>query len=328
MFTKVLFILFIFIVPIIFIVILKLYYIIIPGEEIGQISDWISFSGGYIGALVALGGIWLQINYNENKLKKDIKLYLLETIKYNLNKLNSEKFKLSILSMLSLTKDTVALDIEDRKVFIQIDLNSSFELTSLALKLRINSEIQDINLSIEYLEEMKCLLKKSTLNDDFFYSLKTKLSETEYLEAYNIITYISNNIDKYIYFISTSKDNKYINEDIGKFEEFLSKDSEFINNNFKNRFKEYKIKDENYIIYLFELLCINLDNLSDRLERKHLLRKINIPKLLEKEQGNNSNEELNEMSIFLRKKKLEIRHTIKSITELERKLKDLKCKIK
>ena len=36
-------------IPIIFIGVLKLYYLIIPGEEIGSKGDWISFSGGYIG---------------------------------------------------------------------------------------------------------------------------------------------------------------------------------------------------------------------------------------------------------------------------------------
>lgn len=66
------------VMPIIFIGILKLYYIIIPGEEIGNISDWIVFSGSYIGIITAAFGIWYQVQVNkkyeidkENKKKKE-----------------------------------------------------------------------------------------------------------------------------------------------------------------------------------------------------------------------------------------------------------------
>ena len=53
-------------IPIIFIIILKLYYLIIPGREIGSKGDWISFTGGYIGSIIGLWGIWWQVN-NEKK---------------------------------------------------------------------------------------------------------------------------------------------------------------------------------------------------------------------------------------------------------------------
>lgn len=54
-------------IPILFIGILKMYYLIIPGEKIGNVGDWIGFSGGYVGALLALGGIWWQIEEEKNK---------------------------------------------------------------------------------------------------------------------------------------------------------------------------------------------------------------------------------------------------------------------
>ena len=56
-------------IPIIFISVLKLYYLIIPGEEIGSKGDWISFSGGYIGSIIAVWGIWWQVS-NEKKNKE------------------------------------------------------------------------------------------------------------------------------------------------------------------------------------------------------------------------------------------------------------------
>lgn len=57
------------IVPIIFIIILKFYYQHLPGEEIGSVGDWIGFAGGYIGAILALAGIWWQMS-SENKIKE------------------------------------------------------------------------------------------------------------------------------------------------------------------------------------------------------------------------------------------------------------------
>lgn len=94
MFIKWLFSLFIFIAPIIFIVILKLYYKIIPGEEIGTVGDWISFSGGYIGSLMALGGIWYQIKKENKEKRKEKDLLLNENMKYIIFYLNMIKTNL------------------------------------------------------------------------------------------------------------------------------------------------------------------------------------------------------------------------------------------
>ncbi|WP_338998856.1 hypothetical protein LC560_01555 [Fusobacterium animalis] len=58
-------------IPITFVIILKLYYLIIPGREIGSKGDWISFAGGYIGSIIGLWGIRWQVD-NEKKNKKRI----------------------------------------------------------------------------------------------------------------------------------------------------------------------------------------------------------------------------------------------------------------
>ena len=85
------------VIPIIVIGLLKGYYIVIPGEEIGKVGDWISFSGGYIGALLGLLGIWSQIEKEkkEKELEKKEKnigffKYLVFTIENNINNLEDD----------------------------------------------------------------------------------------------------------------------------------------------------------------------------------------------------------------------------------------------
>lgn len=85
-------------IPIIFIIILKLYYLIIPGREIGSKGDWISFAGGYIGSIIGLWGIWWQVN-NEKKDRetkeeqkyKNFKKYIEQIIEFNLKELENNK---------------------------------------------------------------------------------------------------------------------------------------------------------------------------------------------------------------------------------------------
>lgn len=85
-------------IPIIFIIVLKLYYLIIPGREIGSKGDWISFAGGYIGSIIGLWGIWWQVN-NEKKDRetkeeqkyKNFKKYIEQIIDFNLKELENSK---------------------------------------------------------------------------------------------------------------------------------------------------------------------------------------------------------------------------------------------
>lgn len=52
------------IVPFIFLGILKIVYLL-PGTEVGEVSDWIEFGGTYLGAIIAVGGIAYQIESAE-----------------------------------------------------------------------------------------------------------------------------------------------------------------------------------------------------------------------------------------------------------------------
>lgn len=85
-------------IPIIFVIFFKLYYLIIPGREIGSKGDWISFAGGYIGSIIGLWGIWWQVN-NEKKEKirkegekyRNFKKYIERIIDFNLKELEKSK---------------------------------------------------------------------------------------------------------------------------------------------------------------------------------------------------------------------------------------------
>jgi len=85
-------------IPIIFIIILKLYYLIIPGREIGSKGDLVSFAGGYIGSIIGLWGIWWQVN-NEKKDRetkeeqkyKNFKKYIEQIIEFNLKELENSR---------------------------------------------------------------------------------------------------------------------------------------------------------------------------------------------------------------------------------------------
>ncbi|MGL5902179.1 MAG: hypothetical protein ACRCZO_05780, partial [Cetobacterium sp.] len=105
--------------PIISIGILKLYYIIIPGEKIGSVGDWISFAGGYVGAIVALVGIWWQIKYDEKKLNKqnsNFFLYYFENIENNLQK-NKEEIYYCMVNKKFAHENEIVLQSDNLKVF-------------------------------------------------------------------------------------------------------------------------------------------------------------------------------------------------------------------
>lgn len=59
------------IAPFTVVIILKNIEVYLPGDMIGSFDGWLSFLGGYIGALLTLSGVWWQIK--ENNLKEDSK---------------------------------------------------------------------------------------------------------------------------------------------------------------------------------------------------------------------------------------------------------------
>lgn len=57
--------------PFLFILVLKFTYAYIPGEEVGKPKDWISFAGGYLGVIGAVGTVWWQMSTQLKQKEKE-----------------------------------------------------------------------------------------------------------------------------------------------------------------------------------------------------------------------------------------------------------------
>lgn len=119
----------IFIIPITLVSLLKNIVLYIPGTMIGSIDGWLSFLGGYTGALLALGGIWWQIK--ENNLKEMSKkltdqnealysfLILIQSFSENISNV-SEMYLKNYLIDKSITTFDEQIFLYDKNLFFQI----------------------------------------------------------------------------------------------------------------------------------------------------------------------------------------------------------------
>ena len=185
-------------IPIIFIGVLKLYYLIIPGEEIGSKGDWISFSGGYIGSIIALWGIWWQVS-NEKKNKeikeeqryKNFKKYVERIIDFNLKELENSReniIKTYTYHIRFLNRQEIYNFKEINETLFKIyidkiieeDDNILIDLYNLQLELKLN-----LDKTIGFCDEKARLMDKITI----FKNEKKEIFEKE-----------NNNILKLYYF--------------------------------------------------------------------------------------------------------------------------------
>ncbi|WP_281699687.1 hypothetical protein [Cetobacterium somerae] len=269
-------------IPIIFIGVLKIYYLLIPGEEIGEVGDWISFSGGYIGALLGLWGIWSQIEKEKKEkeiekkeknlgflkylafiLRKNIKTFENDCIFYeNIIKFNSLKFNYS--------KNIFPANI------IESHFNTIFKYKWSELFFEINTKLDEFYKKIKELEELE--------NDNLYSKLREQVNieykeEIEFSKKYNLLEPHWINVHNYLECIDllvdldTSKNNikellddqfhiidKYFNE----FDEEYTKFNKINYNRIYDRKNLYNadninnIKMELHLIILFlELKVIN-----------------------------------------------------------------------
>lgn len=192
--------------PFLLVLLLEVTYEIIPGEEIGDVGDWIGFLGGYVGAIVAIFGIWYQLQENkQNELEKEkrkkreniISLFHLfidacenysSFMEYFIRE---EKINKSvcifptknIMEQLIMEADYDFKDILVRGYarFFAIDMYSSLSLQGEKLREELN---EDYEVFILIARTLKNILKevKSTRYDDYDIFKKYVLSELKILD--------------------------------------------------------------------------------------------------------------------------------------------------
>lgn len=313
------------IIPFTFAVFLKFIYEYLPGNKIGSIEDWISFSGGYIGALLALGGVWWQIKYNENKKKKNFKNYILEITNWNLDKITNENLEIQTLNLLTFSRNYTTIKDLDLDTLYLFNINDFSEANSIMINLGIGLEVQNLNSNINIYNKLMNKIK-TTEENDFFYSLEKQITLEHDSKLYKNIKLIDLIIRNNLYFLL--KKEKFILLEIleQKFLEFcdsLINDENcmiFYGEEFINEILEYKEKEKdiNFIYKMFDIICINLNKLSYSYGNKFISRELNIE----------LNEELinfdNKLYKFLNSKSNEIRVIKNLLPTITKDLNNLK----
>lgn len=193
--------------PFLLVLLLKVTYEIIPGEEIGDVGDWIGFLGGYVGAIVAIFGIWYQLQENKrNELEKEKRkkreniislfhLFIDACENYSSFMecfIREEKINKplcifptkNIMEQLIIEADSDFKSILARGYarFFAIDMYNSLNLQGEKLREELNEDYEVFRLIVETL---KSILKevKSSRYDDYDIFKKYVLSELKILDA-------------------------------------------------------------------------------------------------------------------------------------------------
>lgn len=128
--------------PFLFILALKFTYAYIPGEEVGEPKDWISFAGGYLGVIGAVCIVWYQVSTQLRQKEKEIarkealkklgiinfSIIFFEDIKNYLSDCENEENRLEKHLLLKINKKKELVDsMEIKKIsFFDEDLKNIF----------------------------------------------------------------------------------------------------------------------------------------------------------------------------------------------------------
>lgn len=158
------FIFIIIITPFIFLLTLKLIYTFLPGIEIGEVGNWIEFSGTYLGAIIGITGIAYQIYRQSEDRKEDEKkaiikeragakrfvIYYLKVLKENI-----ERSKVNLILMIDINCKTQLEDIEEEWI-IDNELSPKFfqEIEKFYIEDEVGIELIKIYKDSKYLESI------------------------------------------------------------------------------------------------------------------------------------------------------------------------------
>jgi len=292
------------VVSIAFIGLTRVLFFILPGEIIGEKSNWVSFSGSYIAVIGAVGAVWLQIKKEKEqriaekeKKENDKILNLLNEVIFFSNKDNFENsiketkklFSLNYDLYVSEKKDGIIIGNwrkfleEDRKILFSNKLDPFFFETISKID-RINSDY------FIFLEKRKYI--------DKIY-VKLYSSKNTFLSELHIITTISS----------------YFWGDIDLVKEDIFKDIE--KKEFKEVFENYSFDNQN--LFSKVELYLKLIGLlyGDVLEKDDSL----------KEELKNNIEQFRDSIEFLKEFSKRIIEVEKSLDKMHKKAKHLKTEL-
>lgn len=211
-------------VPIIFISITYFLFDILPGNEIIEKNNWISFAGSYLGIMGAVGAVWWQMKKEENDEIKGLLCYIKDILEYNkenytldyMEKVNcqaasikwskNEDFQKIKLKDLDLNKaDKLLLYKHSCRSLIKLD----DKIKEIKNSYYFTSEEENIFFEVErfiknnkdpdflYLEPRKIFLIIQNISD-FFYYLKGEENFSKKLAKKSIekANYLIVNLDK------------------------------------------------------------------------------------------------------------------------------------
>lgn len=190
------------IVPFIFLGILKIVYLL-PGTEVGEVSDWIGFGGTYLGAIIAVGAIVYQIESTEKNRVFLEEKQLKETYKFLKFYLNNMKrdFYLVKSNLTTILNPSNNSSIDIKKLFSEGNIIIDPKLDDYFLEQikkvsgeKIGTKLIELYIRTQNLEEV---LKKFG-NEKFLknkYLKDERKSFHKYRENYNRIV---SGLDNYI----------------------------------------------------------------------------------------------------------------------------------
>ena len=195
-----------------------------------DLHDWAGFLGAYIGAFIALFGVWWQVRRGEIQKEKDEKLTLLKSIKYqlelNLSSQNEiEQFPIYIYEVLSYN---INFDLYKRKNKFFL-LNSPIAPFSIVLFkisfylkiLKIEEKMKKVNEAYEKLADnmvlkyriLNKIISKDRENKSILLELKNRMEMFRIIEIsrnYNKREYIKKSLDKIKEIIKRKENNPFI----------------------------------------------------------------------------------------------------------------------
>lgn len=183
----------IFIIPITMIPLLKTIIFYLPGTIIGSIDGWLGFLGGYTGSLVALGGIWWQINHQKkeatieklDKQKKEeneyveLLKYILRLIEKNLKFINYDKDKNLNSLLLSLYSYNKFIPKKEDILYYQIIPKHFIEKYSITFLKKNHLCILELDLTLKELQYYQSLFYNEAEQKRSIYKLLSKKVLTE-----------------------------------------------------------------------------------------------------------------------------------------------------